>query len=39
MSNRSKHKKDMKQMLIRFVSMARAVIMVLSVVLAAVWQW
>jgi len=39
MSTRSRNKKDAKQMLVRIISMALAVIMVLSVVMAAVWQW
>ena len=39
MSARSKHRKDNKQLLIRIVSLALAGIMVLSVVMAAVWQW
>ena len=39
MANRSNRKKDTKQMLIRIVSLSLAVIMVLSVVMAAVWQW
>ncbi len=39
MANRSNRKKDAKQMFIRIVSLSLAVIMVLSVVMAAVWQW
>lgn len=39
MSTRSKRKKDHKQMLVRIVSLALAALMVLSVVMATVWQW
>ena len=39
MSNRSKRKKDTKQLLVRIVSFSLAVLMVLSVVMAYVWQW
>ena len=39
MSTRSRHKKDVKQLLVRIVSFSLAVLMVLSVVLAYVWQW
>lgn len=39
MSTRSKHKKDIKQLLVRIVSFSLAVLMVLSVVMAYVWQW
>lgn len=39
MSTRSKHKKDNKQLLVRVVSLALAALMVLSVVMATVWQW
>lgn len=38
-SSRSKHKKDVRQMAIRVISLALAVLMVLSVVMATVWQW
>ena len=34
-----RHKKESKQLLVRIVSLALAAIMVLSVVMAAVWQW
>lgn len=34
-----KRKKENKQLMVRIVSLALAVIMVLSVVMAAVWQW
>ena len=39
MTNRSKNKKDRKALAVRVISMALAVLMVLSVVMAAVWQW
>ena len=40
MSNHTKHKKDTKkQLFVRIVSLSLAIIMVLSVVFAAVWQW
>lgn len=39
MSTRSKRKKDTKQLLVRIVSFSLAVLMVLSVVMAYVWQW
>jgi len=39
MSTHYKHKKDTKKLLVRIVSLSLAVLMVLSVVLAAVWQW
>ena len=39
MSTRSRNRKDLKQMFVRIISLALAVVMVLSVVLAAVWQW
>lgn len=39
MSSRSKHRKDTKQLLVRIVSLSLAVLMVLSVVMAYVWQW
>ena len=39
MSNRAKHKKDSKMLIVRIVSMALAVLMVLSVILASVWRW
>lgn len=39
MSTRSRHKKDTKQLLVRIVSFALAVLMILSVVMAYVWQW
>ena len=39
MSRHSKHKKDTKQVMVRIISLSLAVIMVLSVVFAAVWQW
>ena len=39
MSHHSKHKKDTKQVMVRIISLSLAVIMVLSVVFAAVWQW
>lgn len=38
-SSRSKRRKDVKQMAIRVISLALAVLMVLSVVMATVWQW
>ncbi len=39
MSTHSRHKKENKQLFVRIVSLALAAIMVLSVVMAAVWQW
>ena len=39
MSTRSKRKKDTKQLLVRIVSFSLVVLMVLSVVMAYVWQW
>jgi len=39
MSSRSKRKKDIKQLFVRIVSLALAVLMVLSVVMAYVWRW
>ncbi len=39
MSTRSKRRKDIKQLLVRIVSFSLAVLMVLSVVMAYVWQW
>ena len=39
MSTRSKHRKDLKQLLVRVVSLSLAILMVLSVVMAYVWQW
>ena len=39
MSNRSKRRKDLKQLLVRIVSLSLAILMVLSVVMAYVWQW
>ena len=39
MSTRSKRKKDTRQLLVRIVSFSLAVLMVLSVVMAYVWQW
>lgn len=39
MSTRSKRKKDTKQLMVRIVSFSLAVLMVLSVVMAYVWQW
>ena len=39
MSSRSKHRKDRKDLAIRVISLAVAVLMLLSVILAAFWQW
>lgn len=39
MSSRSKHRKDLKQLIVRIISLSLAVLMVLSVVMAYVWQW
>lgn len=39
MSSRTKRRKDTRQLLVRIVSLALAVLMVLSVVMAYVWQW
>jgi len=39
MSTHSKPKKNNKQLFVRIISLALAVLMVLSVVLAAVWRW
>lgn len=39
MSNQSKRKKDLKTTMIRIVSLGLAALMVLSVVLATLWQW
>lgn len=39
MSNRSKNKTERKALAVRIISMALAILMVLSVVMAAVWQW
>lgn len=39
MSNHSKSRKDRKNTLVRIVSLALAVLMLLSVILAAVWRW
>ena len=39
MSAHSKSKKEQKQLFVRIISLVLAVIMVLSVVLAAVWRW
>ena len=39
MSSRSKRKSNTKQMFVRIVSLALAVLMVLSVVMAYVWRW
>lgn len=39
MSSRSRRKQDTRQLLVRIISLALAVLMVLSVVMAYVWQW
>jgi len=39
MSSQAKRKKDMKTLMIRIVSLGLAALMVLSVVLATIWQW
>ena len=39
MSSQSKRRKDTKQLIVRVISLALAVLMVLSVVMAYVWQW
>lgn len=40
MSSQAKHKKESrKQLAVRIVSLGLAVLMVLSVILAYVWQW
>lgn len=36
---KSRQKKDVKKLAVRVVSMALAILMVLSVVLATIWQW
>lgn len=39
MSTHSKQKKDMRTTMIRIVSLGLAILMILSVVMATVWQW
>lgn len=39
MSTNTRHRKDRKATAVRIVSLALAVLMLLSVILAAVWQW
>lgn len=39
MTSHTKHKKDSKAMIVRIVSLSLAVLMILSVILASVWQW
>ena len=39
MSTRTKRKKDIKQLLVRIISLSLAILMLLSVVMAYVWQW
>lgn len=39
MSSRSRRKQDIKKLLVRIISLALAVLMVLSVVMAYVWRW
>ncbi len=39
MSTRSRRRKDLKQLMVRIISLSLAVLMVLSVVMAYVWQW
>lgn len=39
MSSRTKRRKDTKQLFVRVVSLALAALMMLSVVMAYVWQW
>ena len=39
MSTNAKKKKDRKQLAVRIISLALAVLMVLSVLLATIWQW
>ena len=36
---KSKQKKDVKKLAVRVISMGLAILMVLSVVLATIWQW
>lgn len=36
---KSRQKKDVKKLAVRVISMALAILMVLSVVLATIWQW
>lgn len=39
MSGKAKHKKDLKTMAVRIISLMLAILMVLSVVMATLWQW
>ena len=39
MAGHTKQKKDNKAMLVRIISLVLAVLMILSVILASVWQW
>jgi len=36
---KSRQKKDVKKLAVRVISMSLAILMVLSVVLATIWQW
>lgn len=39
MSTHAKRKKDRKALAVRIISLCLAVLMVLSVLLATIWQW